>query len=257
MVDQRQGPTNRELNMTDRNLQFVIARSVCDPFPSIRVGAFLASDLERAVDRLDGPASLARARAALQAASLSTANLLDDPRIREWRGAVARCKLKPSAVRSSAEQLVRRIVGPNQFATGLPLVDTYCAVSAKHVAPIGGYDAEKLPSDVIVLRLARPATDAFTALGGRAEDMPLGESVAVYASADEVLCYAFNHRDSQKTSLDAATGRAVFFSEAVHECQWEHAETALCELRELLGAAGAQVSPVVWATPSAPSIAIG
>jgi DNA/RNA-binding domain of Phe-tRNA-synthetase-like protein len=87
--------------------------------------------------------------------------------------------------------------------------------------------------------------------------MPLRESVAVYACADEVLCYAFNHRDSQKTSLDATTGRAVFFSEAVHECQWEHAATALGELRDLLGAAGAQVSSIAWATPSAPSVAIG
>jgi DNA/RNA-binding domain of Phe-tRNA-synthetase-like protein len=243
--------------MIEQPLQVVIDSSVSDRFPPVRVGAFQVRGLRRAAARLDGATLLAKARVALQTAGLGPTNMLEDPRIREWRQAVARCKLKPSMIRSSAEQLSRRILSPGGFATGLPLVDAYCAVSAEHVAPIGGYDAERLPLDVIVLRLARPDVDTFAPLGGRAEDMPLREDVVVYACGDDILCYAFNHRDSQKTSLGVSTEHAVFVSEAVHECQWKAAEGALRELSELLSVAGAEVSQVEWATATAPRVTIG
>ena len=138
--------------------------------------------------------------------------------------------------------------------TGLPLVDLYCEVATRHLAPLGGYDVDRLPAEDIELRLARPDGDSFAPLGGG--DMPLADRVAVYASGSTVLCWAYNCRDSRDTCLTEDTDTGLFLGEAVTARQHRALRAALDDLAGRLSAAGAEVGEVVYADAERPRIDI-
>jgi len=215
-------------------------------FPAIQVGGFLAAGLDRVVDRLP-PDILASmwmdVGAEIARQNVTPQNALDVPALRDWRTVFAACGVKPSTFKSSPEALVRRVLKDGVIRTPLPLVDMYCAASAATLAPLGGYDIDTLPSAFVRLRSARPASDQFEPLGGKREDMPLGERIVVYASEDTVCCYLFNHRDSRSTCLRAATQRALFLSEAATAAQSEPMARALDRLSADLEKFGATVGP--------------
>jgi DNA/RNA-binding domain of Phe-tRNA-synthetase-like protein len=177
----------------------------------------------------------------------------DHPLIRDWRTAIAACGLKPSTWKSSPEQLARRTLKSGPVRTGLALVDLYCEVATRHLAPLGGYDVDRLPPEPIVLRMARP-DDIFVPLGGG--DMPMTDKVAVYAAGSTVLCWAYNCRDSRETCLTEDTDTGLFLGEAVTARQHEALRTALGDLAGRLSAAGAGVGSVVFADTAHPDITI-
>ena len=167
--------------------------------------------------------------------------------------AIAACGLKPSTYKSSPEQLARRTLKSGPVQTGLPLADLYCEVATRHLAPLGGYDVERLPADApIELRLARPETDVFVPLGGG--DMPLTDRVAVYAAGSTVLCWAYNCRDSRETCLTEDTDTGLFLGEAVTVRQQEALRVALDDLHGRLVRAGARVGPLMYADATAPEV---
>lgn len=234
-------------------LEVVIDPEVLERFPETQVTAFSAAGLGRARQRLaaSSEALVAEARAALERAFPSADAVVDDQRITGWRRAMRMCGLKAASVRSSAEQLARRLLRADGVTADDPLVQAYCAISAKHLAPIGVYDVERLPSPQVTLRTARPG-DTFEPLGGKAKDMPLDPGVVVYGAGREVLCWAFNHRDSARTALQPETERALFNAEAVFAAQVPAMWAAMRELRELLAAHGAVVGELASATAAAP-----
>jgi DNA/RNA-binding domain of Phe-tRNA-synthetase-like protein len=225
--------------------------------PNLTVAAFAVSGLGTAAaalakqrDLFDGVAT------ALKECGLSQQNLTEDPRIKGWRTAIAACGLKASTYKGSAEQLVKRTMTDGGVKTPLPVVTAYCAESAKHVAPMGAYDISRLPGDRIELRLAVPGADAFTPLGGRAEDMPLTDKVAVYAIGSTVICYAYNHRDSRETCLVSASDDAIFVGEAVEPVHLAPLRAAMSGIRALLTAHGAISGPIVECSLKAPEVSI-
>lgn len=226
-------------------------------FPRVAVGGFLIEDLQLAAREIgDATEHVRQAREALGRAGLTLQNISNDQRVVGWRDAIGDCGLKPSTYKSSIEQLSRRFLKGDGVSTPLPVVNLYCAVSTRHMAPLGGYDIARLPSRRIELREGRPETDRFRPLGGRAEDMPIRPGVPVYASGDEVLCWAFNHRDSAETCLLSGTSAAVFFSEAVTFPQREAMAAALTDLASVLNAMGARPGPVVFADAMTPHAVI-
>jgi DNA/RNA-binding domain of Phe-tRNA-synthetase-like protein len=72
-------------------------------------------------------------------------------------------------------------------------------------APVGAYDVKKLPTDEVVLRRCRPEIDGYQPLGATQDGFPLLPGLMVYAAGNNVLCWGFNHRDSQLTALDGAS----------------------------------------------------
>jgi DNA/RNA-binding domain of Phe-tRNA-synthetase-like protein len=110
----------------------------------------------------------------------------------------------------------------------------------------------KLADLPMQLRLADPAADQFTPLGGKASDFPLNPDLVVYASGNTVLCWGFNCRDNVETALDAESDDIVFFSEAVDAEGAAHARAAIDDIRKRLGAVGADCSMPVVADGAAP-----
>ncbi|HVG09469.1 MAG TPA: phenylalanine--tRNA ligase beta subunit-related protein [Thermoanaerobaculia bacterium] len=232
-------------------MRIEIDPAVLERFPDCRVGGFLARGLRAATGRLklEGAEALA---APLASHGISVESISEEPRIREWRKAYQAIGVKPSTYKGSAEQLARRLLKGSWISTPLPLVNLYSAVSVKHLTPMGAYDVERLPDPSVVLRFPREG-DAFEPLGGRPEDMPLRPSVAVYASGSEVVCWAFNHRDSAKTCLHAETDLGLFMAEAVAHIQYASLEAAFSELARDLREAGAAVGDILYADASAPA----
>ena len=92
------------------------------------------------------------------------ARAADDPRIAAWRSAFSEFGAKPSRYPSSAESLLGRVLKGRSLPRINALVDTYNAVSLRHVIPVGGEDLDRLEGD---LRLVRATGDeAFEASDG-------------------------------------------------------------------------------------------
>lgn len=232
-------------------LEFEIDRRVAEVFPEVAVGGFLAGDLD-AVDWDDAAGAFTATAEELEAQGVTLQNLTEDPRVAGWRDAIGRCGLKPSTFKSSPEQLARRVLKGQDVSTPLPLVDAYCAVSVRHLAPMGAYDLARLPQPRVTLRHGRPEEDRFLPLGGRPEDMPVTDAVVVYGCGDEVICWAFNHRDSRVTCLTPDTPVAAFFTEAVSGAQRAASEAALAEMARRLEEAGARVGAIRFADAAEP-----
>ena len=217
------------------------------------MGAFVATGLRTAAGAIsvdDGTA------AALEGRGLRVETIAADPLIADWRAAIAACGLKPSTFKSSPEQLARRVLKSGPLRTPLPLVDLYCDVATRHLAPLGGYDVERLPGRAVEVRLAVPGADRFLPIGGKEGDMPITPDVVVYASRDTILCWAYNCRDSRETCLTEETEVGVFFGEAVTARQHEPVRAALADLAARLDGAGAAVGPVVFADAGARSVEV-
>jgi DNA/RNA-binding domain of Phe-tRNA-synthetase-like protein len=235
-------------------LEFGIDRAVLDSFPDLIVAGFWVTRLTTFAERWGESDRLMEvARSRLKEQGLTLQNLVNDPRIAAWRSAFQKMGLKPSTYKSSPEQLTRRLLKGETISTPLPVVDAYCAVSARHVAAMGGYDVVKLPSTEITIRFADSEADRFSPLGGRSEEMPLTPRVVVYASGPEVICYAFNHRDSKNTCLQSETQTAVFFCEGVAASQHDGVTAAVKELQSLLSANGVLVAAASIASADSPS----
>lgn len=233
--------------------------TVLERFPELSVGGFAVEGVDRAAAALDQAVLeglWAGARAALDGAGARLETAAELPPVRGWRQAFAACGVKPSTYRSSVEALVRRVLKEGAVRTPIAAVTAYCALSVRHLAPLGGYDADRLPSREVVVRAARPGADRFSPLGGRAEDMPLGERVVVYASGDTVICWSFNHRDSRDTCLVEETRAAVFFGEALSAEGRADVAAALEALRTLLVSCGARATPIAFADAAAPVLAL-
>lgn len=232
-------------------LSLDIGTDILEKFPHIVVAGFVVEGLDIAAERLlDVAKRIQDAYDALVASGLTVKNVAQEPRIADWRQAISACGLKPGTYKSSVEQLVRRFLKGNSIGTPLPIVNLYCAISAGCLAPLGGYDANRIVEDEIALRMGRPSTDRFVPLGGRPEDMPIRVTIPVYAAGSEILCWAFNYRDSRETCLSATTARATFLSEAVSAEQRIAALTALSELSRELENHGATPGNVVVADSS-------
>ncbi|MDQ3895974.1 MAG: phenylalanine--tRNA ligase beta subunit-related protein [Actinomycetota bacterium] len=227
----------------------LIAGEVTGRHPEILVGGLRASGL-RAVTPPPLPDDTAQA---LVDQDVTIELVADHPLIKDWRTAIAGCGLKPSTYKSSPEQLARRTLKSGPVQTGLPLVDLYCEVATRHLAPLGGYDVDRLPPGDIELRPARP-DDAFSPLGGG--EMPLTDRVAVYAVGSTVLCWAYNCRDSRETCLTEDTDTGLFLGEAVTARQHAALRAALDDLAARLSAAGADLGPTVYADAEHPRIVI-
>lgn len=224
--------------------------------PEVVVGGLVASGLISASAVLGDSALPYDTRAELVERGLTIERLADHPVVADWRAAIAACGLKPSTYKGSVEQLVRRTLKTGPLHTPLPLVDMYCDVAARHLAPLGAYDVGLLLSPAaITLRLADPEGDEFRPLGAaRDDEMPLTPKVAVYAAGTTVICWAYNCRDSRDTCLVSDTDVGLFLGEAVTARQHEPLRAAFADLRDRLSAAGATVGAAQFASANSPSI---
>src|SRR3954468_4577938 len=170
------------------NVAVHIAPEVASAWPDYRAAVVVARGVSGGPSDERSEALLAAAERAARESGLERA--ADDPRIAAWRAAFSEFGSKPSRYPCSAEALLARVLKGDRLPRINALVDTYNAVSLRHVIPVGGEDLDELRGD---LRLVR------------AED---GE--VVWRDDEGVTCRRWNWRQEPRTRLTEATTRAFF-----------------------------------------------
>jgi len=82
--------------------------------------------------------------------------------------------------------------------------------------------------------------------------MPITENIVVYTCGNHILCWAFNHRDSEETAVDENTEKMVVLTESIDDTQHEASMKALNFLYDWLEEAGALVGSICVADYDTP-----
>lgn len=214
------------------SLMTIISSDIASRLPGLYAASFRADGLPAYFEpqQLNPTVELANQ----SIANIDIDTLANHPAIECWRQAYRTMGLKPGDYRSSVEQLVRRTLRGGSAQTGIPMVDLYNLVSIAFLAPMGAYDIAKLSPAPVELRIADPASDRFDPIGGDANRFPLTTEIGCYAQGETILCWALNHRDSENSSLSAASSSALFVSEATDKLGRERTVSALSYLRSIL-----------------------
>jgi DNA/RNA-binding domain of Phe-tRNA-synthetase-like protein len=214
-------------------------------FPGVRVAWFVAEDAGKMAACPQARHLVDQVQTEISARGLSPEQIGQLPLIAPWRSAFSKQGIKPSQYRSSADALLRRFAANKYTPVGIEIVDIYNALSVHHQVPMGAYDRKKLASTQIDLRFGKP-DDSFSPLGGSADNYFLNERVPVYAVGSTVICWAFNHRDSRETCVDAETQSALFMADAIDQSQYESQTRAINHLRSLFADASVGVSEISY-----------
>jgi DNA/RNA-binding domain of Phe-tRNA-synthetase-like protein len=214
-------------------------------FPGVRIAWFLAEDADKIAAYPQASRLIDQIQTEISARSLSPEQIGQLPLIAPWRSAFSKQGIKPSQYRSSADALVRRFAANKYTPVGIEIVDIYNALSAQHQVPMGAYDRKKFGSKTIDLRFGEPG-DKFCPLGGNSDNYFLNERVPVYAAGSTILCWAFNHRDSRETCVDAETQSALFVADAIDKVQYDSQSKAINHLRSLFAEAGVKVTEIAY-----------
>jgi DNA/RNA-binding domain of Phe-tRNA-synthetase-like protein len=166
---------------------------VAEAWPQYRATVLVAEGVGNGPSDDRSEQLLAEAEEAVRGSGLERAAA--DPRIAAWRAVFSEFGSKPSKYPSSAESLLARVLKGDRLPRINALVDTYNAVSLRHVIPVGGEDLDAVEGD---LRLTRE------------ED---GE--VVWRDDAGVTCRRWNWRQGERTRLTETTTRAFFVFDAL------------------------------------------
>lgn len=209
-------------------MNITLSKEVLALFPEASVHCLVVENLSQLTGVEVEPWFLKTAQN-IAARQLNTEFLTNEAEVKEWRDAYRKFGVKPSDYPSAIEALLRRAVKGKLIKTGIPAVDLYCYVSLIARSPMGAYDIDKLQGNLYI-RTAKEG-EKFHAIGEQTT-WATKEGMVVYADESRVLCWAWNHRDSQHSCLDATTRRAIFFADSSVASSRESAEQAVTLLEE-------------------------
>jgi DNA/RNA-binding domain of Phe-tRNA-synthetase-like protein len=170
------------------NVGVHVSPEVTAAWPEYRVTVVTAHGVRNGPSDDDSERLVAEAERAARELGLDRA--ADDPRIAAWRRVFSEFGSKPSRYPSSAESLLARVLKGGELPRINALVDTYNAISLRHVIPVGGEDLDELVGD---LRLVRAA-----------------DGEVVWRDDVGITCRRWNWRQEPRTRLTEDTTNAFF-----------------------------------------------
>ncbi len=233
--------------------QFAHAPEVWARFASLHCSAWVVSGIDTATPPADTTAALApwldRARQRLAAQAEG-----EWPSISAWRRTFSAMGLKPTQYRCAAEALLRRLRKENGLPTLHPLVDAYNAVSVAWGLPIAALDLAAIHGSLTV----RPAAggEAHTTFGGDNEPAEAGEIIFA-DDADHAHARRWCHKQSARSAISSATGRALVVVEGQHADAAVDVAQAAQELAALLQGWGMRCTPVQALSAHHPAVPWG
>ena len=158
----------------------------------------------------------------------------DHPHIAAWRTAFGSFGAKPSKYPCSVEALLSRTLKGQDLPAINRCVDSYNAVSLRHVLPVGGEDLDALDGDLVLIE----------ATGREPFDLPEGDadvsfpepSEIVWADRRGVTCRRWNWRQGRRTRLTETTRNAYFVLDRLAPYPVAALEAAARDLIDQLGA---------------------
>jgi DNA/RNA-binding domain of Phe-tRNA-synthetase-like protein len=202
-------------------------------FPSIVGGAIHADGLS------NGPApdALGVAFAAEQAAvrtRIGETPLSELPSIAAWRRAFRAFGVDPTAYRSAAEALLRRLTKQGSIPWINTLVDLGNLVSIRYGLPVAVFDQRSV-TDGTTVRFAT-GTEAFTDLGSGAREVAEPGEVIFIDGAGSVSARRWCWRQSAESASGPETTEVLVTVEGHHESAPDDVRAALADLEGLLTA---------------------
>jgi len=211
--------------------RFRYAPTVVEQFPDV-VGGVLVTD--GLVARETAP-ELAEAFIAEQQATLARLGntpLSEVPSLNAWRRAFRAFGVDPTAYRSAAEALLRRLTKQGSLASINTLVDIGNLVSIRYALPVAVFDRDSITGTLTV----RQATgdESFTDLGSGTTEQPEPGEVIFIDEAGRVAARRWCWRQSAESASSAATSDVLVTVEGHHASARSDVEAALADLDGLL-----------------------
>jgi DNA/RNA-binding domain of Phe-tRNA-synthetase-like protein len=205
--------------------------TVVEQFPDVVGGVLLAGGLTVG----ETPQALAEAFAAEQQATLARLGdtpLSEVPSLFAWRRAFRAFGVDPTAYRSAAEALLRRLTKQGSLASINTLVDIGNLVSIRYALPVAVFDRDSITGTLTV----RQATgdESFTDLGSGTTEQPEPGEVIFIDEAGHVAARRWCWRQSAESASSAATSEVIVTVEGHHAEARADVEAALADLDALL-----------------------
>ena len=173
----------------------------------------------------------------------------DLPEVQAWRRAFSQMGLKPTQYRSAAEALLRRFRKEDTLPTLHPLVDLCNAVSLAFALPVAAIDLDQVAAGIEVRRAE--GDERSLAFDGVVEHPEPGEVIFADA-ARQVHARRWTFRQSRRSTVSAATRRALVVSEGLHATARTDVSALLDVLAAELSTAGFQPSHATILTAARP-----
>lgn len=169
-------------------------------------------------------------RAALE--RLGDTPLSEVPSLAAWRRAFRAFGVDPTAYRSAAEALMRRLTKQGSIPSINTLVDIGNLVSIRYGLPVAMFDLASI-SGGLTVRLAT-GDESFTDLGSGATERPEPGEVIFSDEAGHVAARRWCWRQSAESASSASTAAVLVTVEGHHDGARKDVEAALADLDELL-----------------------
>jgi DNA/RNA-binding domain of Phe-tRNA-synthetase-like protein len=213
--------------------RFSYDEAIVTRFPTVVVGVIHAAGLANG----PSPASLVRAFDVEQAAvrtRIGEAPLSELPSLAAWRRTFRAFGVDPTAYRSAAEALLRRLTKRGSIPTISTLVDIGNLVSIRHALPVAVLDQRRVTGGTSV-RFASGG-ESFTDLGSGAEGAPEPGEVIFIDAAGQVSARRWCWRQSVESASGPETREVVVTVEGHHERAADDVAAAVRDLETLLEA---------------------
>lgn len=153
---------------------------------------------------------LERVETSLRSRFKSLEELKENPVVRAYRSFYWRIGVDPTKVRPSGEALARRVLGGRGLKPIDPIVDAGNLASAETLVPIGLYDTDRVPGDLL-FTLSK-GDEEFLPIGGGTEKLNAGLPLLY---SEGIVMHLYPHRDSRLTAISPSTTKVVGVSAGV------------------------------------------
>ena len=211
---------------------FSYAPEIVERFAGIVGGVLLADGVRNG----PSPPDLAEAFAAEQRAVLERLGdtpLSEVPSLSAWRRAFRAFGVDPTAYRSAAEALLRRLTKQGSIPSINSLVDIGNLVSIRYALPVAMFDVASIIGGLTV-RLA-DGDESFTDLGSGATERPEPGEVIFIDEAGHVAARRWCWRQSADSASSASTTSVLVTIEGHHDDARRDGESAIADLDRMLG----------------------
>jgi DNA/RNA-binding domain of Phe-tRNA-synthetase-like protein len=210
---------------------FAYHADVASRFPTVVGGVIHAVGLTNG----PSPPDLVAAFRAEQAAALQrigSTPLSELPSLAAWRRAFRAFGVDPTAYRSAAEALLRRLIKQGSVPSINALVDIGNLVSIRHALPVAVFDLRAVTGRTTVGFAT--GEESFTDLGSGARETPEPGEVIFVDDVGLVSARRWCWRQSAESASGPDTTEVLVTVEGHHDGASEDVETALADLDELL-----------------------
>lgn len=205
--------------------------AVIERFPGIVGGAIHARGLKNG----SSPAPLRAAFDAEQAAvraRIGETPLSELPSLNAWRRAFRAFGVDPTAYRSAAEALLRRLTKQGAVPSINALVDIGNLVSIRYALPVAVFDQRSVIGGTTV-RFAT-GTEAFSDLGSGQREAPEAGEVIFIDDAGSVSARRWCWRQSAESAAGVGATDVLLTVEGHHEAAAADVRAAVADLEALL-----------------------